>query len=93
MHDEGSLHIDKCTGCESSSGVCFDSRAKTRSSTKSDPILPVGIPRVPKYYAVRKGYSQGIFFLWSDCKRHVRGFLGCEFKNFRSYQEDLCYLE
>ena len=93
MHDEGSLHIDRCIGCESSSGVYFDSRAKTRSSAKSDPILPAGIPRVPKYYAVQKAYRQGIFFSWSKYKRHVRGFLGCEFKNFRSYQEDLRYLE
>jgi hypothetical protein len=87
--DEGSQHVDRYTGCESSSGIYFDSRVKVRSPAKSDLVLPGGVPRVPKYYAMRRGYKQGVFFSWSKCEHHVRGFSGFEFKSFRSYQEAL----
>jgi hypothetical protein len=76
-HDEGYLYIDRCTGCESSFGVCFDSRLKIRSRAKSDPVLSIGVPGIPKYYVVRKDYRQGIFFSLSECEHQVRGFPGC----------------
>jgi hypothetical protein len=90
--DEGSQHVDRYTGCESSSGIYFDSRVKVRSPAKSDLVLHVGVPRVPKYYAVQRGYKQGVFFLWSECECHMRGVSTSEFKSFRSYQEALQYL-
>ena len=35
------------------------------------------------YYAVRSGYSVGIFESWSQCKASVDGYNGCKFKKFR----------
>jgi hypothetical protein len=61
--DEGSQHVDRYTGCEFSYGICFDSRIKVRSPAKSDLVLPGGVPRVPKYYAMRRGYKQGVLKL------------------------------
>lgn len=40
-----------------------------------------------KYYAVRKGYSTGIFNTWNECKKATQGFSGAEYKSFTSEDE------
>jgi hypothetical protein len=63
-----------------------------RVSYKSEFSLPEGIPRVRKYYAIKRGYRRGIFFSWEDCERYVKGYSGSEFKSFKSYSEVVRYL-
>jgi hypothetical protein len=38
------------------------------------------------YYAVKRGYKCGLFFNWSDCKRHVRGYSGAQFIGVNCYR-------
>lgn len=40
-----------------------------------------------KYYAVRKGRKQGVFFSWEECKKQIDGFSGAEYKSFKDRQE------
>lgn len=40
-----------------------------------------------KFYGVRKGYKTGIFDSWDECKRHISGYKGAEFKGFTTYEE------
>jgi ribonuclease HI len=37
-----------------------------------------------KYYVVWKGKKTGIFTSWDECKEHVMGFEGAEYKSFES---------
>jgi hypothetical protein len=46
----------------------------------------------PKFYAVRKGYTTGIFMDWASCERAVKGFAGAEFKSFLNQQQAQDYL-
>jgi viroplasmin and RNaseH domain-containing protein len=46
----------------------------------------------PKFYAVRKGYTTGIFRDWASCERAVKGFPGAEFKSFPNQQQAQNYL-
>jgi hypothetical protein len=48
--------------------------------------------RVTKFYAVRQGYTRGLFYSWADCEREVKGYSGAEFKSFKSKNEALRYL-
>jgi viroplasmin and RNaseH domain-containing protein len=41
----------------------------------------------PKFYAVRKGHTTGIFMDWASCERAVKGFPGAEFKSFPNQQQ------
>jgi hypothetical protein len=90
--DNSILQLDESSSCGPSATVSFDYKAKVRSSSRSDLVLPVRVPRVSKYYAVRRGYKLGIFYSWSDCECLVKGFSGAEFKSFKSYQDALSYL-
>lgn len=45
-----------------------------------------------KVYAVRKGRKTGIFNVWSECEKQVKGFSNADFKSFRSEEEALAYL-
>ena len=45
-----------------------------------------------KYYAVRKGYDTGIFESWDECKLHVDGYSGAEYKSFSTIEEAKKYL-
>ncbi|MEF9934261.1 MAG: ribonuclease H family protein [Clostridium sp.] len=40
-----------------------------------------------KFYAVRKGYSVGVFNTWAECEKQVKGFKGAEFKSFKTKEE------
>jgi ribonuclease HI len=40
-----------------------------------------------KYYVVWKGRKTGIFTLWAECEKQVKGFVGAEFKAFGSRLE------
>lgn len=40
-----------------------------------------------KFYAVRKGRQTGIFHTWAECKRHITGFSGAEYKSFKTEEE------
>ena len=44
------------------------------------------------FYAVRNGYTTGIFDTWAECKKQVDGFQNCEYKGFRTRQEAIDYL-
>lgn len=46
-----------------------------------------------KYYAVKKGYTTGIFESWVECEKQVKGFSGAVFKSFKSKEEALLYLK
>lgn len=40
-----------------------------------------------KYYAVRNGRANGVFFTWEDCKAQVDGVSGAEYKGFSSIKD------
>ena len=40
-----------------------------------------------KYYVVWKGRKTGIFTSWAECEKHVKGFVGAQYKAFGSSQE------
>lgn len=46
-----------------------------------------------KIYAVKKGYTTGIFENWDECKNAIEGFAGAEYKSFGSEEEARAYLE
>lgn len=45
-----------------------------------------------KWYAVRKGYTTGIFPDWASCEAAVKGFSGAEFKSFGTQAEAEAFL-
>lgn len=45
-----------------------------------------------KFYAVRKGKTNGIFFSWDDCKAQVEGYKGAEYKSFKTLSEAEAYV-
>ena len=47
----------------------------------------------PKFYAVRKGRTKGLFLTWSECQKAVIGFPGAEFKSFPTEGEAKAWLE
>jgi ribonuclease HI len=40
-----------------------------------------------KYYVVWKGRKTGIFTVWAECEKQVKGFVGAQFKAFDSSKE------
>jgi hypothetical protein len=46
----------------------------------------------PKYYAVRRGKSSGIFRSWNEGQKQVEGYPNYKFKSFRSEREAYDYL-
>ena len=65
-----------CTCCGSSPLEASSSSVLVRISCKLEFSLPEGVPRVPKYYAVRKGYRQRIFYSWDACKWYIKEYSG-----------------
>jgi ribonuclease HI len=47
---------------------------------------------MPKFYAVRKGRSVGIFETWEQCKAQVIGYSGAEYKSFTKYSDAENYI-
>lgn len=45
-----------------------------------------------KFYAVKKGYTTGIFTAWADCKASVDGYPGAEYKGFQTLDEAQTYM-
>ncbi len=39
------------------------------------------------FYAVKRGYTPGIYNTWGECEKEVKGFKGAKFKKFKSYEE------
>lgn len=46
-----------------------------------------------KYYAVKKGYTTGIFETWTECEKQVKGFSGAVYKSFKTKEEALEFLK
>ena len=44
------------------------------------------------YYAVRKGSKTGIFESWEECRKHITGYSGAEFKKFKELHQAEIYL-
>lgn len=44
------------------------------------------------YYAVRKGFSTGVFGTWDECREATAGYSGAEYRKFRTEDEALAYL-
>jgi ribonuclease HI len=40
-----------------------------------------------KFYVVWKGHKTGVFKTWTECKRHIDGFKGAEYKSFLKKEE------
>ena len=45
-----------------------------------------------KYYAVKRGKTEGIFYTWEECRASVEGCPGAEYKGFASLKEAESYL-
>lgn len=45
-----------------------------------------------KFYAVRNGYSIGIFNTWEECEKQVKGYSGAEFKSFKNIEDAKKYI-
>ena len=45
-----------------------------------------------KIYAVKQGYTTGLFHTWDACKQAVQGYKGAEFKGFATKNEAEAYL-
>lgn len=45
-----------------------------------------------KFYAVRKGYKNGIYETWDECKAQVIGFSGAVYKSFPTLNEAEAYM-
>lgn len=45
-----------------------------------------------KFYAVKRGHTEGIFTVWEECKLSVDGFPGAEYKSFKTKREAENYL-
>lgn len=52
--------------------------------------FPVGFRG--KIYAVRRGYSPGLYGSWVECERQVRGYKGAQFKSFWLREEAEKYM-
>lgn len=46
-----------------------------------------------KYYAVRKGFTTGVFETWEECKESVNGYSGAEYKSFSTLEEAHDFVE
>lgn len=46
-----------------------------------------------KVYAVRKGYTIGIFNSWEECKKNIDGFSGAEYKSYSTIEEAQAYID
>ncbi|AEO64782.1 822debb2-4017-4d09-98ef-c3911b9844ea [Thermothielavioides terrestris] len=44
-----------------------------------------------KYYAVRAGFTPGVYTSWSLCQQQITGFKGAQFKSFLSYDDALAF--
>lgn len=45
-----------------------------------------------KYYAVKKGKKNGIYYTWDACKEQVTGYSGAIYKSFQTLEEAKSYL-
>ncbi len=40
-----------------------------------------------KFYVIWRGHKTGVFKTWDECKRHINGFTGAEYKSFLNEKE------
>jgi ribonuclease HI len=45
-----------------------------------------------KFYAVRVGRKNGIFYTWDECKAQVNGYKGAVYKSFSSMDDALSFI-
>ena len=45
------------------------------------------LQRMPKVYAVRKGFKPGVYNSWNECEKQVKGFSGAVYKSFKTFGE------
>ena len=45
-----------------------------------------------KYYAVRKGFTPGIYYSWEECQKQINKFSGADFKSFNNILEAEKYI-
>ena len=45
-----------------------------------------------KFYAVKNGRKIGVFETWDECKDHVDGFSGAQYKSFQTKEEAKAYI-
>lgn len=45
-----------------------------------------------KFYAVKSGYTPGVYDTWEECKKQVSGYLGAIYKGFSTLEEAMEYI-
>lgn len=46
-----------------------------------------------KYYAVKKGRKNGIFYSWEECRKSIEGYSSAEYKSFKSLDDAKAFLD
>lgn len=46
-----------------------------------------------KFYAVKKGYSIGVYTDWNTCKKQVQGYSGAIYKSFSTEKEAKAFIK
>jgi hypothetical protein len=66
-----------CSSCSDS--VVSQSPVGIESRLTAEVYPPPGVPSVPKYYAVLRGYNWGVFYSWEECEWNMKGYSGAKF--------------
>ena len=45
-----------------------------------------------KFYAVKSGYTPGVYDTWEECKKQVSGYPGAIYKGFSTLEEAMEYI-
>ena len=53
----------------------------------------VEVDVIKTYYAVKEGFTVGIFETWEDCQKSINGFSGAIYKKFKNYDEALKFIK
>ena len=56
-------------------------------------MIRAAVSRMPKLYAVRKGFKPGVYRSWKECERQVKGFSGAVYKSFKTLAEATTFVE
>ena len=70
--------------------IAMDGFGAVLQGSSSVPMT-TAVRKRPKYYAVRKGRSVGIYTSWEECERQTKGYAS-EFKRFDTLEEAKAYL-
>ncbi|KKA30921.1 hypothetical protein TD95_004815 [Thielaviopsis punctulata] len=47
----------------------------------------------PKFYAVRRGRAQGVYYTWADCQAQIVGYKGAVFKSFPTESDAQAFVD